>query len=648
MQQKTDTELVGAYADSKDESAFEELVNRHKHMVYRTCLRMLRDPHEAEDAAQAVFVVLANKAFQVQRYGNPGAWLHRVAHVVASTALRSRKRRGLRETTFGQDELHMSGNSTEDNTGEIRARLDNALLQLSDVLREAVVLRYLEQLSEKETAQRTGCPLGTIKWRASEGLARLRKIMEKDGLQIGAGAFTGLLEAEAGASVPSTLTTSITAAVKTAAAGSTASGGKVIMLAKSAMKAMFLAKVKTVLVTATAILAIGTSIPVTMAVLNGDTPPASGRSAASNSADSLFVAGIENFTLDLRLGTGKEDLASRTESSGQVIAISAPELNPPLIKGTIGDMLSGVFCRIEEINTEKQPDTAPAIRFAVMKTNEHRGVIIPAPAKSIATIKAETEQTVRSLDLDANCRITNDQLQAMVASFYGEELKRQALTNHLTRFMQAVVNCSKADNARAGLTNELLLTWLNLRGTLQTAAAHSPRKTVHDFLTRDQKRCLRRNDIRKAAGRRNESWKTSGANKSEFGLSTRGSNTGTFTCDSGIWHCEMSWSGSASGLCNWYTNWCDQTLGEVVTLDLEESFKNRQISGDMSFTGVNQGLEHIARLCGGSLRQNNGTSSWSIILPDGRSLKAPEPVELLPPPATPPVSTSTPAKETLE
>ncbi len=70
-------------------------------MVYRTCLRLLRDSHSAEDAAQAKFVVLARRACRLRVAGSVAAWLHGVARRVSSEAMRARARRTRHEQEAG-------------------------------------------------------------------------------------------------------------------------------------------------------------------------------------------------------------------------------------------------------------------------------------------------------------------------------------------------------------------------------------------------------------------------------------------------------------------------------------------------------------------------------------------------------------------
>ena len=82
----SDAELLDRFVSHRDESAeaaFEELVSRHGPMVLRVCRSVLRDAHDAEDAFQAVFLVLANRARSIRRRGSVASWLFGVAQRVA-------------------------------------------------------------------------------------------------------------------------------------------------------------------------------------------------------------------------------------------------------------------------------------------------------------------------------------------------------------------------------------------------------------------------------------------------------------------------------------------------------------------------------------------------------------------------------------
>ena len=171
----TDAELLRAYRETHAEQAFAEIVLRHGAMVLRTCRRVLGNGHEAEDAAQAAFVVLARRPTAVQ---SPlPAWLHWVARNTSLNLVRARERRAYHEKTAGAI-LAMDRDAAPDH---LREEVDAALAALPETLRQAVILRYLEGRTQHEAASMAGCPQGTMGRLAAEGLARLRAILHQRG-----------------------------------------------------------------------------------------------------------------------------------------------------------------------------------------------------------------------------------------------------------------------------------------------------------------------------------------------------------------------------------------------------------------------------------------------------------------------------------
>ena len=83
----TDRQLLDRFlAGESAEAAFEALVDRHGPMVRSVCLSVLRDAHEADDAFQAVFLVLASRARAIRQRDAVGSWLYGVACRVAARA----------------------------------------------------------------------------------------------------------------------------------------------------------------------------------------------------------------------------------------------------------------------------------------------------------------------------------------------------------------------------------------------------------------------------------------------------------------------------------------------------------------------------------------------------------------------------------
>jgi len=178
---RTDTEILAEYLASGSEPAFAELVARHGPMVYRTCLRRLGDRHEAEDAAQATFMVLLRRAGAYRREKDLGVWLHGIARRVAAEAWRARSRRTRRqeEAAMVREAQRAGGEAAAGSPA--RPALDAELAGLPAAQRQAVMLRYLEGRSEAEAAELAGVPQGTLSQRASRGLAGTARRPAGDG-----------------------------------------------------------------------------------------------------------------------------------------------------------------------------------------------------------------------------------------------------------------------------------------------------------------------------------------------------------------------------------------------------------------------------------------------------------------------------------
>src|SRR5580704_12487720 len=93
--ESTDGQLLESFINQKDDLAFEGLIHRHGPMVLGVCRRILRNHHDAEDAFQATFLILAVKASSIRPREMVGNWLHGVAY---RTALKARTIAAKRQT----------------------------------------------------------------------------------------------------------------------------------------------------------------------------------------------------------------------------------------------------------------------------------------------------------------------------------------------------------------------------------------------------------------------------------------------------------------------------------------------------------------------------------------------------------------------
>lgn len=170
-----DTELLERFAATRDEAAFELLVWRHGTMVLGVCRRAVRDEQLAEDAFQAVFIVLARKAGSI-RGGNVGGWLFRVARRVAARAARRRP------TIQPIPELSAPTQVVAVESRELTEILDAEVSRLPDRLRRPVILCYLGGQTTEDAARELGCPRGTVLSRLVTARKRLAERLTRRGV----------------------------------------------------------------------------------------------------------------------------------------------------------------------------------------------------------------------------------------------------------------------------------------------------------------------------------------------------------------------------------------------------------------------------------------------------------------------------------
>jgi len=214
-------DLLERFVARRDEAAFEALVARHGPMVLGVCRRALRDPHDADDAFQATFLILARRAGAIRDREILARWLFGVARRVSARARVLAGRRRDRERPASEE---LAGPVIDPADGELRAILDEEVGRLPDRYRSPVVLCYLEGRSHEEAARQLGWPVGTVKGRLSRARALLRSRLTRRGLAGPAAALAMAAVREASAAVPEALLQSTTRTALTFALGGASAG----------------------------------------------------------------------------------------------------------------------------------------------------------------------------------------------------------------------------------------------------------------------------------------------------------------------------------------------------------------------------------------------------------------------------------------
>ncbi|HVS35422.1 MAG TPA: sigma-70 family RNA polymerase sigma factor [Gemmataceae bacterium] len=241
-----DAELLRRFAVSRDEAAFAALVARHGPIVWGVCRRLLANPHDAEDAFQAVFLVLVRKGRGLLRPDLVGPWLHAVALRVTSRLRETAARRRDKERPLVEEPAM---ESTPDLVWrDLRPVLDEEVGRLPPRYRAAFVLCHLEGLTNEAAARRLCCPKGTVLSRLARARELLRRRLARRGVALSAGALAAALAVrDCSAAAPAALAEStVRLGLAFAAGGASALSVKAAALAQGVLKSMFLTQIKTV------------------------------------------------------------------------------------------------------------------------------------------------------------------------------------------------------------------------------------------------------------------------------------------------------------------------------------------------------------------------------------------------------------------
>jgi RNA polymerase sigma factor (sigma-70 family) len=223
-------ELLKAFREERSEEAFAELVRRYAGLVYSVAKRRLPNASLAEDITQIVFIRFAKTPPALRNHAELAAWLHRTTVNVAIDTWRSETRRRTRE----QQAVAMEPATSENAVWEdISPNLDQALNQLHDEDRQALLLRFFGRKTMRDVGVALGVSEDAAKMRVSRALDRIRAQLGVRGAACTAAVLGTLLAERSVEAAPVQLVSRLAAMKLPAVAGVAGTGGVLGALLRS-------------------------------------------------------------------------------------------------------------------------------------------------------------------------------------------------------------------------------------------------------------------------------------------------------------------------------------------------------------------------------------------------------------------------------
>lgn len=174
----SDAELVALYIESKGAEFLTELFTRHSDIVYRTALRIMKNPSDAEDILQTVYCKVITNLHMYKGTGSVIGWMLQVVIHTCYNQLNSEKSRLNREKKIMSERVHMTTPKNE----ELKEMMENHLNKLPEIYKAPITLQIMEGLSIKEVSEALEIPEKTIRSQIARGLEKLKVSLQNVGV----------------------------------------------------------------------------------------------------------------------------------------------------------------------------------------------------------------------------------------------------------------------------------------------------------------------------------------------------------------------------------------------------------------------------------------------------------------------------------
>jgi RNA polymerase sigma factor (sigma-70 family) len=405
----SDAELLERFLAQREEPAFVALLQRHGPMVLQVCRRIQGNEHDAEDAFQATFLLLARKAGSIRKRDSVASWLHGVAHRLALEAKGQGARRQARERRAA--DMHKTSSVPDKAWQELQILLDEALAQVPEKYRTPLLLCYLQGKTQEEAARQLGCPIGTLRSRVARGRTHLKGLIEKRGVRLSATALAAaLMTSEGLGAVPTPLLHATARAALGYAAGIAPTAlvsARTSALLETATRSLFASKLKVVCILMVAISACAGGVGIFGRQLSSASeggPPPAAMTKPPQSADKQAGARPEDGAIP---SAGSRASTAPVEIQGRVLDPNGqPLANAKIYYALYGQHFSPpAWMRTDQMIS--RPDgtfrfSVPGSDFAMIEKDvswSHAILAAAAPGYGPGWLDFSTPQQARDLTL---------------------------------------------------------------------------------------------------------------------------------------------------------------------------------------------------------------------------------------------------------